>query len=441
MKKAGGRQRKLSAGTVFMLAMLAVVLIGSALVIGRLSSGATVDLTKLNMRALNFEADPSQSETEKTAPRKETENRQTAESKQEAQSTGEQKPRVIQNEGASFSLTIGGSFSLSGEVRKNSWNTDSKVADYADVMMLLRPWIRSDINGVFLENIISARSKASDTVAPESAAALLKEAGFGMAACGFAQAFANGKDGVEDTLSALSRQGISALGIRSAEDPGKPEVKTVNGVRVSFLQYTSGIPSKTRKNMERDETSGMVPEAEIDLISEEIDSARAQGAEAVIVLLNWGKTGKDPDKAQRELAELIAQAGADLIIGNGSHVPQSAEYLSGRDGGSVLCVWSLGSLLSGDRSNVRRMSGYLFHVTVKSNGQGGADILNPEYTPVYTWKYKQDGRWYYRCIASDTETPDGMDNEQRKMMNKAAETVETMLKDSPLTERGAGHAD
>jgi poly-gamma-glutamate synthesis protein (capsule biosynthesis protein) len=294
---------------------------------------------------------------------------------------------------------------------------------------------------VFLENIISARSKASDTVAPESAAALLKEAGFGMAACGFAQAFANGKDGVEDTLSALSRQGISALGIRSAEDPGKPEVKTVNGVRVSFLQYTSGIPSKTRKNMERDETSGMVPEAEIDLISEEIDSARAQGAEAVIVLLNWGKTGKDPDKAQRELAELIAQAGADLIIGNGSHVPQSAEYLSGRDGGSVLCVWSLGSLLSGDRSNVRRMSGYLFHVTVKSNGQGGADILNPEYTPVYTWKYKQDGRWYYRCIASDTETPDGMDNEQRKMMNKAAETVETMLKDSPLTERGAGHAD
>jgi len=441
VKKAGGRQRKLSAGTVFMLAMLAVVLIGSALVIGRLSSGATVDLTKLNMRALNFEADPSQSETEKTAPRKETENRQTAESKQEAQSTGEQKPRVIQNEGASFSLTIGGSFSLSGEVRKNSWNTDSKVADYADVMMLLRPWIRSDINGVFLENIISARSKASDTVAPESAAALLKEAGFGMAACGFAQAFANGKDGVEDTLSALSRQGISALGIRSAEDPGKPEVKTVNGVRVSFLQYTSGIPSKTRKNMERDETSGMVPEAEIDLISEEIDSARAQGAEAVIVLLNWGKTGKDPDKAQRELAELIAQAGADLIIGNGSHVPQSAEYLSGRDGGSVLCVWSLGSLLSGDRSNVRRMSGYLFHVTVKSNGQGGADILNPEYTPVYTWKYKQDGRWYYRCIASDTETPDGMDNEQRKMMNKAAETVETMLKDSPLTERGAGHAD
>ena len=57
----GGRrntaQRKLSAGTVFMLALLIVVLCGSALVLGRLSSGASVDLSRLSMNVLDIRED------------------------------------------------------------------------------------------------------------------------------------------------------------------------------------------------------------------------------------------------------------------------------------------------------------------------------------------------------------------------------------------------
>lgn len=155
----------------------------------------------------------------------------------------------------------------------------------------------------------------------------------------------------------------------------------------------------------------------------------------MIVLLNWGKTGKDPDRAQKELAEGIAMAGADLIVGNGSHVPQKAEYITGRNGKNILCVWSLGSLLCGDRANIKRISGYLLHLTVQSDGQGGAEILHPEYTPVYTWKYKQDGRYYYHCIASNSNNPDGMDSEQRKNMAKSLETVTDVLLGSPVTER------
>ena len=156
----------------------------------------------------------------------------------------------------------------------------------------------------------------------------------------------------------------------------------------------------------------------------------------VIVLLNWGKNGKDPDSRQRELASAIAQAGADLIVGCGRHVPQSAEYLTGSDGKQVLCVWSLGSLLTGDRSNTKHLSGYLLHVTVRSSGGSRAEILNPEYTPVYTWKYRQDSRYYYRVVDASGQAPDGMDNEQMKNRNKAAETVSNVLKGSPLAPGG-----
>ena len=141
------------------------------------------------------------------------------------------------------------------------------------------------------------------------------------------------------------------------------------------------------------------------------------------------------------LAEGIAKAGADLIIGTGSHGPQGAEYFSGKDGKKVLCVWSLGTMLTGDRANIKRMSGYLLHVTVRRDGQGGVSIADPEYTPLYTWRYKQDGRFYYRCVAADGKAPDGMDSEQRKLMEKAAETVANALKGSPVSARDDTDAD
>ena len=437
----GGRrntaQRKLSAGTVFMLALLIVVLCGSALVLGRLSSGASVDLSRLSMNVLDIREDPA-----RDAALQDDEPEPTPKKKKQSQKAALPEATPVPQGGAdSFTLTVGGSISLSGEVRKNSRSTDSKVADYADVMMLLKHRIRSDVNGVFLENVLSDRYKASDVTAPTSASVLLTEAGFDMAACGFARAFANGQDGVVSTLKTLESKEIRITGIRGEDYDASQEVRSIKGIQAAFLQYTSTVAQKTRKDMEKAGTSGMVPDADLNLITKEIASARKRGAEAVIVMLNWGKTAKDPDRTQRTLAEGIAKAGADLIIGNGSHVPQGAEYFSGKDGKKVLCVWSLGTMLTGDRANIKRMSGYLLHVTVRRDGQGGVSIADPEYTPLYTWRYKQDGRFYYRCVAADGKAPDGMDSEQRKLMEKAAETVANALKGSPVSARDDTDAD
>ena len=65
---------------------------------------------------------------------------------------------------------------------------------------------------------------------------------------------------------------------------------------------------------------------------------------------------------------------------------------------------------------------------------GKTEIREIRYVPLYTWKYRQDSRYYYRCLAADRPEPDGMDSEQRKMMKKAAETVREAMKDSPAEE-------
>ncbi len=436
MRNGRNRQkRKISAGTVFMLAMMAVVITGSVIVLDRLSSGTSVDLSRLRMSVLDIREDPAREDG--------TETEEQPQMPAVIQETGTpqlspvipEKTPVPRNGSESFTLTVGGSISLAGEVRKNSRNADAKVADYADIMMLLAPAVRSDVNIVFLENILSDQHKANDYTAPETAADLVKEAGFDLAACGFTQAYANGIDGIEATISTLESRETGVLGIRRIANHGNVTVRNAKGIRTAFLQYTATVPAKARKTMEKDGASEMIPQAEISRISREINDARDQGAEAVIVLVSWGKNGKEPDKATKELAGQIALAGADLIIGNGSHVPQAAEYLDGPGGRKILCIWSLGSLLTGDRSNIRFLSGYLFHATIRRDGQGGAEVLNPEFTPVYTWKYKQDGRFYYRCIDAGTGAPDGMDKEQTNYMEKAAENVRKVLNGTPLTER------
>lgn len=459
--KKGDQRRPLSVGTVVMLVMLAIVLVGSAAVLGRLSSGASVDLDKLNMQILDlqnglqnggsdsgntaagqgkqadkpagFPETPGNASVSdnpvQEAPAKETNPAQPAAAATEKPVT-DTKPAE-----SAYTLTVAGAVSLEGEVLKNTWNTDSKTYDLSDIMLLLKPELRGDLNAVFVENILSDNEKASDTVAPEALADLLQDAGFGMAACGFSRAYDKGTEGIAGTWMALDERGIIPTGIRTEDRQDRLEIVTVNGVKTAFLQYTGTVPSKTRKKMVKAGTERTVPEAEISLITEEIGKAREQGAEAVIVLMKWGKTDNKPDSSQRELAEQIAGAGADLIIGSGSRIPQGAEYLKGRGGANVLCIWSLGSLITGDRSNPRHLSGYLLHVTIRKNGNGGADILAPEYSPVYTWKYKQDGRYYYRCLASDLPVPDGMDSEQQKIMAKAEKAVSETLAGSPLALR------
>ena len=137
----------------------------------------------------------------------------------------------------------------------------------------------------------------------------------------------------------------------------------------------------------------------------------------------------------RTLAQKTADAGADLIIGNGSRIVSGAEMLTAEGTGQqVLCVWSLGTVLSGDRSNIRRMAGMLLQVTVRADRKG-TEVCDFRYIPLYTWKYKQDSRFYYRCLAADEVVPDGMDTEQQKMMKKAADTIRNAMKDSPVGER------
>ena len=423
-------RRGYSLGTVVMSVLVLLVLGGSALVMARLSGGASVDLNAVASEVVSLARGDGQTGEvplilkNTAAPAGETGNT--------APAAAVRTPEKAQS--GSFTLTMGGVMALAGEVRKNSQSADSKKYDYSDVLMLLESSFDSDLNGLFLENLLSDTAKISDVVAPENVAEVLKGAGMNLIGCGFPKAYDQGTKGISDTRMALMERSIQPVGLRDPEEQHEITTRTVKGCQVAVLHYTSGVSSATRKTMAKNGAEDVIPAAEAEQIAADIREAREQGAQAVIVLLNWGKTGRAPDKSQITLATAIAAAGADLIIGAGSRQPQGAEYLTGPEGRQVLCCWSLGSLITGDRSSVKRIAGYLLHVSFRAE-ENGVRLEKAEYTPVYTWKFKQDGGFYYRCVAADQTAPDGMDSEQTKNMAKALAETQSALAGSPVVQR------
>ena len=421
-------RRKISAGTIVMLAALVIVLALTVFLLARLSSGGQADLRRLRRDT----ADP-----EETGSTQESRTAEPAAEKPAPVPTAAPVPAEsgrTEPEEQVITLTFAGTVALDGEVRTNSYYSEAKQYDFYDTMALLRRELQSDLNICFLENILTGEGKTSDTVSTPAGAAMLKNAGFNAAACGFSKAYDKTETGIASTRKILSEQGIVPLGVyeNSAEEHFR--ILDVKGVRVALLQYTDTVPASARRNMEKKGTSGMVPAADPEMIAADISAARARGCDAVIVLLNWGKNGKAPDKNMRSLAQKITDAGADLIVGSGSRIVSGAELLtSAGNGKQVLCVWSLGTVLSGSRE-LRKMAGMLLQVTVRK-ADGQTRIGDFRYIPLYTWKYRQDSRYYYRCLASNGSVPDGMDSEQQKNMKKAAETVRKAMKDSPAEER------
>ena len=433
------RNRGISAGTVLMLALTVLTLGGFFAVAGRLG-GSGMDLTQERMSALRLEtaeqADPGEvrlsDETQGTAAARNAGEAQPAGSR-----TAPADEDATESGGpAELVLTFGGTVAAEENIRKSAYSSDSQKYDFSLVMNLLRDVFQGDGSAVFLENLLMENTKVSATVVPAEAADMLSEAGVTMAAAGFSKVWDKEFAGVLATRQALMNRGVKPLGIHEAETDEPWAMVRSGDLSVAVISFTDMLSASAKKAMAKQGLEYAVAEADSAKISESIQAARAQGAQAVIVLLNWGKAGgKSPEKAQKALAWQIAEAGADLIIGAGSRVPQAPEWLSvtGTDGSTrkVLCAYSLGTLISDNRKQINRLSSYVLKVTFRQEA-GGAAISDLAYVPTYLWRYRQDGVYYYRCLAANRTPPDGMDSDQQQNMAKAAEQIAETLKDSSI---------
>ena len=142
--------------------------------------------------------------------------------------------------------------------------------------------------------------------------------------------------------------GVTVLGIhRSEEQRRLPALVEKNNIKVGFLGYTYGTNNKPVPA----DKPYLVSLINTETMAEEIDALRPL-CDFLVVSMHWGEEYQSRyDEKQKELAAFLAQHRVDLVIGHHPHVIQPVENIARPDGGTMLCYYSLGNLISSQAQN------------------------------------------------------------------------------------------
>lgn len=226
-----------------------------------------------------------------------------------------------------------------------------------------------------------------------------------------------GAAGIERTVSQLAVHGIPQAGMARSPSEIEPTVFAAAGVAVSHLSYTWSYNGLTLPEAESWRSALIEP----DRILADAATARAMGAELVVVSLHWGAEGRaEPTPYQREVADLITRTGmVDLVVGHHAHVIQPIEQVNG-----VWVLYGTGNILSNLPTSANfpdaTQDAAVFSVAASVGHDGAVSVDRPRVTP--TWVDK-DARWTVRLVV-DELARDDLDGHRRHQLERSlARTV------------------
>ncbi len=126
-------------------------------------------------------------------------------------------------------------------------------------------------------------------------------------------------------------------GGRDCAQARKPHMLNIKGLRVALLGYNEFKPRSFEAGPDWPGVAWSVDEQ----VVADIRAARTRHrADLVIPYMHWGWENEPANDRQKQLARVMIEAGADMVIGGHPHVTQETEYYQGK-----LIVYSLGNFV------------------------------------------------------------------------------------------------
>lgn len=229
---------------------------------------------------------------------------------------------------------------------------------------------------------------------PDSFLNAVKDAGFNILTTANNHCMDTFQSGLERTIEKLDEYGIDHMGTyRSQEERDKILIKEANGIKFAFLSYTYG-------------TNGIkVPEPYLvnlldeNLIRSDIQKAKEQGAEMIVILPHMGiEYETQPREEFKKWADMMFQAGADIILASHPHVLQPMEYHEIKNGDGTkrigFVIYSLGNFISSQTTPPRNAS-IILHITVEKVNDKKPVIKNVSFVPIWTQFRGVDGKDHF----------------------------------------------
>ena len=338
-----------------------------------------------------------------------------------------------------FTLCAAGSIQINSNVQKAL--TDDGTYRFEILFDDLEGDLAADLSIATLENNVIGSAKLSDSNIPADMLTPLRATGVNALCLGYYGALNGGISGLVETQQAVSTAGMTPYGVyASQQQRDSLTLMDVNGISVALLSYQNELTSSGKRQTSDEEQAFAIASQQLPVITEEIAKARQAGAKVVVVSLCWGKEGATaPTSTQTELAQGIADAGADIILGTHSGTLQTVEILTAERGDGkyhpVLCAYSLGNLFTYDREKRSTLASILLRSDVVYDPATGCVAFdNLTYTPTYSWRGKEDGVTRYRTLLNDGQTyPDYVDDTQKGVMERCLTLVNDVMEGTPVS--------
>lgn len=173
-------------------------------------------------------------------------------------------------------------------------------------------------------------------------AAMLHELGVDIVSIANNHTYDFGEVSLLDTLDTLTQEGILYAGAgRNLDEAGAPVYFETGGMTIGIVAATQieRLDNPDTKGATKDR-AGVFRCWNPEKLLETVRETKA-GCDFVVVYMHWGTENvAEPDWAQKDQSVMLAEAGADLIIGDHPHCLQPIDYVNG-----VPVVYSLGNFL------------------------------------------------------------------------------------------------
>ena len=208
--------------------------------------------------------------------------------------------------------------------------------------------------------------------------------------------------GLQATIDSVRNRDLAFDGVyEGPKDASQFPVLEKNGIKVAFLGYTELVsvaqPSTNSCNIFMFD--------DLDLIRGQIALAK-EHADIVVVCAHWGYDGMAPlSETEQYLAQVLVNAGADIIFGSHPHVLQELTVITREsDGAKCPVIYSLGNFLSGQLYAEGLISGTLSIRVERNDEDGTVRPVSMKFSPIVT--YYEGDRDNLRLVplSSFTET-------------------------------------
>lgn len=202
----------------------------------------------------------------------------------------------------------------------------------------------SDLTVVNLETAVTTRGSAEPKQflfrAPPTAYEAVRAAGVDAVSLGNNHVLDYGRVGLADSVAHAADAGVPVFGAgSSAADAWAPWLVEVNQTRLAFIGI-SQVHELESSWVATDSRPGVAHARDPARSAKAVREAAGR-ADFVVVYMHWGREGRDcPTAEMRTFAKLLADAGADLIVGTHAHLLLGDGWL-----GDTFVAYGLGNFL------------------------------------------------------------------------------------------------